>query len=181
MADLDRPPKELVTEACARYGTDAVARWCADLLLKRAALDDPDLTLIGGRHAAAELARGGLARPGQEYWPRVWAARALRYAWTPAAAPAVVAALDDPAWRVREMAAKVVAQRELGEAGDALAPLVLDGIPRVRAAAVTALGAVGEAEHADAVHAARDDPEPAVRAAADAALARLRRRLDREV
>jgi hypothetical protein len=173
-------PEVLVGEACATHGTATIARWCADLLLGRVAPDDPSsptLVWIGG--AAAELRRGDIRERGQDYWARVWAARALRYAWTPGLEPAVVRGLTDPAWRVREMSAKVSGQREIGEAGDALADLVADEVPRVRAAAVRALGAVGESEHVEAVRDALDDPESSVRRAAEQALALLRRRLDR--
>ena len=68
--------------------------------------------------------------PGNSYWARVWAARALRYVWAESAAPAVVAALGDEHWRVREMAAKVVGDRELGEAAERLVGLLDDGTPR---------------------------------------------------
>lgn len=43
----------------------------------------------------------------------MWAARSLLYAWDVEAVPAVLGALGDEAWRVREMAAKVVAHRRL--------------------------------------------------------------------
>lgn len=46
------------------------------------------------------------------------------------------------------MAAKVVALRELGSATGLLAPLVDSPVVRVRAAAIRALGVVGEYEHA---------------------------------
>jgi HEAT repeat protein len=174
----------LVDEACRVYGTDEVVRWCIDLLTGEAAYDDPDrpsVLWLAGAAAAAQLRLGRLAERGADFWPRVWAVRALRYAWTPLAAGPVRDALADPAWRVREMAAKVARLRELGEAGDAVAALVHDDPPRLRAAAVRALGTVGEAEHAPAIHAAADDPDPAVRRAADQALDELRRRLDRDL
>jgi hypothetical protein len=178
------PPRERLADAAAELGASTVAGWCADLLLGRVAFDDPeqpDLEWLGGRHARAELDRGDMQRRHQEYWVRVWAARGLRYVWVPEAARAIVHGLADPAWRVREMCAKVARQREIGEAADALAALVDDETPRVRAAAIAALGAVGEAEHAPAVHAAERDPEAAVSGAAYAAIASLRRRLDRPV
>ena len=77
------------------------------------------------------------------------------------------------------MAAKVVARRELGQAGEALLPLVEDEVPRVRAAAVRALGLVGEVEALDAARAAQDDHDPAVHRAAELAVRRLQERLDR--
>ena len=51
------------------------------------------------------------------------------------ATEAIIGALADDAWRVREMAAKVVARHRVGAALDAVAPLRDDPIPRVRAAA----------------------------------------------
>ena len=65
--------------------------------------------------------------------------RGLLWAWDDVALPELVAAFADPAWRVREMAAKVVARHLLGEALDAVAPLRDDPVPRVRAAAVRAV------------------------------------------
>lgn len=169
--------------ACAEYGADRVVRWCADLLAGRVTYDLPGLppvTALGGPHAENLLGRDGFAQRGQDYWPRVWAARALLYVWNPVAVPAVLAGLEDPAWRVREMAAKVVRRRELGEAADTVAGVAGDGTARVRTAAVRALAVVGEAEHADAVREAADgDPDPAVRRAATTALRELARRLDR--
>jgi hypothetical protein len=47
----------------------------------------------------------------------------LLYAWAEEADGAVVAALADDHWRVREMAAKVVARRRIGAALDPVAAL----------------------------------------------------------
>jgi HEAT repeat protein len=58
-----------------------------------------------------------------------------------------------------------------------LAPLLADPVPRVRAAAARAVGAVGEAEHAPALRALTKDP--LVRDTAARALGRLAERLDR--
>ena len=130
--------------------------------------------------AALDGAAAFIAKPVNAYWSRVWAVRALLYAWHPGAAPAVVSALDDPAWRVREMAAKVCALREVGEAADALAARAdEDEVPRVRAAAARALGTVGEGEHADVLRALLSDEDDRVRPAAERALRTLSRRLDR--
>ncbi|HEY1176761.1 MAG TPA: hypothetical protein VGF17_11430, partial [Phytomonospora sp.] len=84
----------------------------------------------------------------------------------------------------REMSAKLVRLREIGEAADALADLTgedREPVARVRAAAARALGAVGEGEHAPALHIAEDDVEAAVRVAAGQGLRELRRRLDRDL
>jgi HEAT repeat protein len=73
------------------------------------------------------------------YWPRVWAARGLLHAWDDRAAPAIIQATTDDAWRVREMAAKVIARHYVGDALTAVAELVNDPVPRVRAAAERAV------------------------------------------
>ncbi|MFJ1756446.1 HEAT repeat domain-containing protein [Kitasatospora sp. NPDC088134] len=183
-ADLDQYPGALVAAACAEFGTEHVVEWCAALLAGRAAPDDPErpsLYWIGGRPAAGTLRTGRTTGPDLSHWPRVWAARALRYAWTPAAAPAVVGALADPSWRVRETAARVAALRELPETVDLLAALTTDQVPRVRAAALHGLGTLGEGEHAEPLRAALDDPAPAVATAAAKALRTLCHRLDRDL
>jgi len=174
-------PQQWVSEACARDGVDGVMVACA-ALLTGADPDDVGLELdhlggVGSTRMVRESAAAG-------YWPRVWAARALRYAWedgTPATATAesaLVTGLADEHWRVREMCAKVVALHEIGAAGDALAPMVDDDVPRVRAAALDALGVVGEHEHLGLVVGAQDDPDPALARAAERAEEALRRRLD---
>jgi HEAT repeat protein len=65
--------------------------------------------------------------------------RALLYVWEDTAEPSVQAGLADESWRVREMAAKVVARRQLGEALGELVKLRHDPAARVRAAAARAL------------------------------------------
>ena len=115
----------------SQVGAEAVAEWCARLL-SGAAYEQPSVQWIGGRHAAT-------ADHLPEYWPRVWAARALLYEWTPRAEPAVLAGLRDPAWRVREMCAKVARHRALKRAEPILTHLLDDPVLRVRAAAEAAL------------------------------------------
>jgi HEAT repeat protein len=63
----------------------------------------------------------------------------LLYTWDDSALGAVLAALTDESWRVREMAAKVVARRRLGAALSVVAGLQNDRVPRVRAAAARAI------------------------------------------
>jgi HEAT repeat protein len=76
---------------------------------------------------------------------RVWAARALLYAWDDQALDAVIGALRDEAWRVREMAAKVVARHRIGDALTAVDDLRNDSVPRVRAAAERAMASITRA------------------------------------
>jgi HEAT repeat protein len=115
-----------------------VVTGCVELL----AGGDVDYSLVyalGG--PAADSVLGPHPRRDQRYFLRVWAARALLYAWddgTPGLHNAVLAALADESWRVREMAAKVVARREIGEGLTAVAGLQNDPVPRVRAAAARA-------------------------------------------
>lgn len=83
------------------------------------------------------------------YWLRVWGARGLLWSWDPPAVDAVRVALTDEAWRVREMAAKVVARHLVDDVQPNVAELVHDPVPRVRAAASRALAllAARPAEH----------------------------------
>jgi hypothetical protein len=164
-----RRPAEGVRAAVVQFGLSDVALRCAALL--RGGEDEELNPYLAGRAV-------GLAKS-RDYWPRVWGARGLRYAWDKRAAPAVVDALSDVSWRVREMAAKVALQYELGEAADALASLCADSVPRVRAAAAAALGVVGESEHADALRVLANDSEPLVRRRAERSLRTLAKRLDR--
>ena len=143
--------------------------------------DRPPLTWLGGRAAPGLLELDEDRLQVNAYWVRVWGARGLLHCYQPVAARDVVSALGDEHWRVREMAAKVVATWEVGEAADGLVPLLDDEVPRVRAAAARGLGVVGEGEHAAAVHEVADDPEEPVRRAAGTALRRMRERLDRDL
>jgi len=79
------------------------------------------------------------ARGGPDYWLRVWAARGLLWAWDDSARPAVLRALGDEAWRVREMAVKVLARHDVGAAVGPISGLRSDPSARVRAAAARAL------------------------------------------
>jgi hypothetical protein len=178
---MSMTPAVRVGAACDRWGQREVVRRCAAQLVAGPAApsgDQLDLAVVLGGLRDRDFLAGGRP-PGNAYWARVWAARALRYVWAESAAPAVVAALDDEHWRVREMAAKVVGDRELAEAADRLAELLSDTTPRVRAAAARALGTVGEGEHGAALRAAVDDADLAVGRAATAGLRTLSTRLDR--
>jgi HEAT repeat protein len=173
-------PRERIEKASRVYGGESVALWCAELLsgqVSHDAEDRPSITWLGGAHAEALLRYEQLGV--HEYWPRVWAARGLLYAWSPRAVPAVISALEDSAWRVREMALKVIRRREIGEAADAAASLAGDEVTRVRVAALRALALVGEGEHAEPVRDALEDPEPSVRDAALSAIETMTRRLER--
>jgi hypothetical protein len=125
-------PRQSVQIECARRGTPRVVAGCVALLQGQDVDDDLVLALGGpGGHRVLDEGPAQL----NQYWRRVWGARGLLYAWTDEAEGAVVAALGDEHWRVREMAAKVVAKRRIGAALDPVAALRSDPVPRVRAAA----------------------------------------------
>jgi len=124
-------PQQSVHAECDRRGRSAVVSACVDLLQGRE-VDDALVLALGGPHAQQVLAGKEGGKGG--YWPRVWAARGLLYAWDERAAPAVVRATRDEAWRVREMAAKVIARHRLEDAIAAVAGLQHDPVTRVRVA-----------------------------------------------
>jgi hypothetical protein len=127
-------PRKSIKQECARRGQHAVIDGCVDLLAGREA--DPDLVVaLGG--PPAQWAKTGESG-GPAYWLRVWAARGLLWNWDEVAIPTVLSALDDEAWRVREMALKVVARHRLHDAAAAVARLEEDPSARVRSAALRA-------------------------------------------
>lgn len=167
---LDLPVDDRLDAAVARYGErDVVARAIA--LMGGANAGEDFLLYVGGRHA-----KGLLDGAPPLYWPELWGARALLHVWDASAVPAVIAGLDNQAWRVREMCARVCVARELHVATK-LTELTGDDVPRVRAAALHGLGAVGTADNVETIAALLRDPEKEVRRAAqqsrDALTARL--------
>lgn len=165
----------MVAEAVQDYGIHATVDTCLALLdgHEDYALLPVPLAYLAGAHAVGKLGRGDLTLRQQAHWPRVWAGRALRYVWLDYAVPGVVAALADPSWRVREVAAKIVDQRRLTAAVVQLRPLLGDPELRVRVAGVRALGAVGGLEQVAWIK-ALDTTDPALRVAVDGALRGLR-------
>lgn len=129
------------------------------------------LLIVGGSHA-----EGILAGAPPLYWPELWGARALLQVWTDAATKPVIDGLGNQAWRVREMCARVVAARGL-TASTELTKLLRDPHARVRAAAVRALGAIGDETAAQSIEASFRDPDKDVRRAAQQSLTALRARL----
>jgi hypothetical protein len=131
-------PRHRVTAAAGRDGELAMVRKCVDVLAGTRA--DVDLLWVLGGNAAPGVLADRWGGP-DGYWPRTWALRAFLYVWDPEAEPAVVTACSDEHWRVREMAAKVMAaQRPTSEASEeALERLLADPNPRVKAAAARAL------------------------------------------
>ena len=137
-------PRERIQRECLRRGKEALVLDCVHLLTG-GEVDEALVVVLGGAHARALLATG--VREPDEYWLRVWAARGLMWAWDDVATDAICAALNDEAWRVREMACKVVGRNNVGDALPTVAHLMSDASPRVQTAArraverLTALGA----------------------------------------
>lgn len=128
-------PKDSVEAECARRGRQAVISGCISLLAGEGA--DDGLIAALGLGATEVLAEREGGRHG--YWPRVWAARGLLHVWDERASAAIIAATADEHWRVREMAAKVIARYRVDGAMDAVLRLRADPVPRVRAAAQRAV------------------------------------------
>ena len=159
---IDLPVADRLEAAVARYGErDVVARAIA--LMGGANAGEDFLLYVGGRHA-----QGLLDGAPPLYWPELWGARALLHVWDASAVPAVIAGLDNQAWRVREMCAKVVLLRGL-EVAPKLVRLTTDEVPRVRAAALHALAAQGTADHLATIVQRLRDPDKEVRRAAQQA------------
>jgi hypothetical protein len=129
-------PRERILAECARRGRPAVVAGCVRLI-EGGDADDAFVRVLAGRTAPWWFAH----REDEElrYWLRSWGARGLLWAWEDSALPALRTALRDPAWRVREMAAKVVARNLVGDVLDDVAPLREDPVRRVRVAATRAV------------------------------------------
>ena len=129
-------PRQSIEAECARRGRMKLIVDCVDLLEGRS-VDDELLLALAGPPARAVL--DGRAGGRHGYWPRVWAARGLLHTWDDIATEAVIRAMSDDSWRVREMIAKVVAAHGVDRATPALAILLDDPVPRVRKNAERAL------------------------------------------
>jgi hypothetical protein len=167
---LDASPGDRIALAVERFGEADVADRAAALLTGTNEGEE-FLLWVGGRHA-----QGVLDGAPALYWPEVWGARALLYAWDDRAAPAIRDGLDNQAWRVREMCCRVVAARAL-PFGTELVPLLRDEVARVRGNAARAIGFVGDESHALEVTKVLKDPELDVRKQVGAALKQLTERL----
>jgi HEAT repeats len=123
---------------CARRGTAEVVAGCVALLRGQEA-DDELILALGCGNGGIVIHDGPKQR--NQYWRRVWGARGMLYAWVDdeGADAALIAALADEHWRVREMAAKVIARRRIGAALGPVTALRDDPVPRVRAAAERAI------------------------------------------
>lgn len=131
LAESERPRVRIQAE-CRRRGKRIFVMNCVELL-KGGQVDDELVLALGGAHARALLATDALETHG--YWLRVWAARGLMWEWDDLATEAICSALSDDAWRVREMACKVIRRNQLGDALPVVVPLMSDPSTRVQAAA----------------------------------------------
>jgi HEAT repeat protein len=132
-------PRASVEAECERRGIAEVVADCVAILDGRRPADQFAFVLAG---PASRTVMAGAEGGPDGHWPRVWALRGLLYAWRPGAARAVIKSLGDPSWRVREMAAKVVARHRIGRALTQVARLGDDPVPRVRRASQRALEAL---------------------------------------
>jgi hypothetical protein len=171
---LDASPGDRIALAVQKFGEPDVADRAA-ALLSGTNEGEEFLLWVGGRHA-----KGILDGAPALYWPEVWGARTLLYAWDDAAATPVRVALANRAWRVREMCCRVVVARELPFTAE-LRLLLADEVARVRGNSARAIGAVGDYEDALEVRKLLKDPELDVRKQAGAALAQLAERLGRPI
>lgn len=129
-------PRASIEAECELRGRQAVINGCVEIL-KRLAVDDGLLMVLAG--PAAQPILDGYQGGPDGYWPRVWALRGLLYVWDDAvAASSVVDSTMDEAWRVREMAAKVIARHGVGDGLEAVVRLQGDPVARVRKAATRA-------------------------------------------
>lgn len=169
---LALPPKQRIDAAVTRYGEAEVIDRALSLIAGNNEGKE-FLLYVGGDHA-----QGVLDGAPALYWPELWGVRALLHVWDDSAEPAVIKALSNPAWRVREMAARVVIERDI-PARPSLVKLLGDEKPRVRIAAARALGAVGELDDAERMLVLLKDSDIDVRRGVKQALDTLRKRFRR--
>jgi hypothetical protein len=134
-------PKESVLFECERRSPRDVVDDCVTLLTGQR-VDNEFLRVLGG--PSAETVLEGRAGGLDGYWPPVWAARGLLHVWDDSATGAIIGATTHTAWRVREMAAKVIAAHHVAAAIDAVVVLLDDENARVRTAASRAFRVVAE-------------------------------------
>lgn len=132
-------PRRSAEAESERRGRAGFVAACADLAVGTP-VDDPALILALGGPPARWALTGEPSGP--DYWLRTWALRGLLWVWDDDATDAVLAALDDEHWRVREMAAKVVARHGVEAALERVAAMQADAVRRVRNASCRALAAL---------------------------------------
>ena len=168
MRSDDTPASRVAAAVASTSEADVVERAIA--LLAGYNVGDEFLLVAGGEHA-----QGLLDGAPPLYWPEVWGARVLLYAWNDTATDAVLAGLQNQAWRVREMCSRVAAARGVA-AQPQLRELLTDEVARVRAAAARALGSLGSASDVEALKLLFTDPEVDVRRAAQQSIVAIEKR-----
>ncbi|MBC7373455.1 MAG: HEAT repeat domain-containing protein [Frankiales bacterium] len=131
-AKLDTP-RSRIELLCRRHGAPEVADACIRLIAGHD-LDPLMRAVFGNAHTDAWLGSEVNA-----YWLRVWGVRGLLWNWDERATSTLQSALTDEAWRVREMAAKVVSRHYIDPALPFVVDLRGDPVARVRQAAERAL------------------------------------------
>jgi len=174
----DRPIAVRIRELDELLGRTRLVEVCCDLLrgADRTAYV-PELRYLTG-HSWEPGDRTFDRAVWKDYWVRTWGARGLLHCWHDAATVPVVAGLGDDHYRPAEMCLKVAARYDVAGSGPGAVRLTRHELPRVRAAAVRALGVVGDTEHADDVLALLADPDRRVREHAARACERMAGRLD---
>jgi hypothetical protein len=125
---VEMTPKRRLERERAHPGRAAVVQGCVDLL-RGAEVDDDFIVVLGGEHGVSIL------EGRDSYWPSVWAVRGLLHVWDDDATTEAVRAMAHSSWRVRKMAAKVVARHHVDDALETVVHLRRDPVLRVRAAA----------------------------------------------
>jgi HEAT repeat protein len=151
--------EQRLADAVAAESETRVVERCVSLLAGRYEGED-FLRVVGGHHAEGIL--GGAPAL---YWPELWGTRALLHVWDDSATAPVIGALGNQAWRVREMAARVCAERRVGDVAS-IATLLNDDHARVRAAGARALAVVGDEGTKVLLEGLLRDPDREVRRAA---------------
>ncbi|MDE3082870.1 MAG: hypothetical protein KGJ39_05570 [Acidobacteriota bacterium] len=129
-------PRASITRYRTVVGEDSLVQALISLLEGEALTAELGAVLAGP--ASRTVLEGREGGP-TGYWARVWALRGLLYVFNGRATRHVVAATTDPAWRVREMALKVIAAHRLDDGLEAAARCQDDDVARVRTAASRAL------------------------------------------
>jgi HEAT repeat protein len=143
MVDARWPgPRRSIERLASELGERAVVDACLELLAGRDVT--PTIVVALGGPPARWALDGSPSGPG--YWLRVWALRGLLWSWDARATSAVISSLSDESWRVREMAAKVIARHGVDDALEALDGPTRDPNKRVREAAERARRALTSAD-----------------------------------
>lgn len=162
-----------IATAVETLGYTSLVDWAMRLLSGETTPDaagEPDIHLLGGMAAI------------EPYMARVWAGQALLHTWHHSAEDAVVVALADEDWQVREIAAQLVGHHKLTQVKALTSLLADDPYPHVRIAAARALGETATPQHDLAIDYLQRlvmDPNSFLAAAAEDALNEIAQRHDR--